>query len=114
MPSSDVGGQRCRVGGVSKAIPQHLRRTHLRLKAVRPPLLAAKAALPREPVVRVASAASAVPAVVALVAADTAVAAGGTSIEAPPGLRESNMGNAWLAYVRDPDGNKLCAIYRPV
>jgi catechol 2,3-dioxygenase-like lactoylglutathione lyase family enzyme len=44
---------------------------------------------------------------------DTAVAAGGTSIEAPPGLRESNMGVAWLAYVRDPDGNKLCAIYRP-
>lgn len=44
---------------------------------------------------------------------DVAIAHGGTSIEAPPGLRESNMGSAYLGYVRDPDGNKLCAIYRP-
>ncbi|KQQ84659.1 glyoxalase [Xanthomonas sp. Leaf131] len=44
---------------------------------------------------------------------DIAVAAGGVSIEDPPGLRESSMGPTWLAYVRDPDGNKLCAIYRP-
>lgn len=44
---------------------------------------------------------------------DIAVAAGGISIEKPPGLRESSMGPTWLAYVRDPDGNKLCAIYRP-
>ena len=44
---------------------------------------------------------------------DTAVAAGGTSIEAPPGLRSSDMGQLYLAYVRDPDGNKLCAIHRP-
>jgi len=44
---------------------------------------------------------------------DTAVAQGGISIEDPPGLRESNMGSLYLAYVRDPDGNKLCAIYRP-
>ncbi len=44
---------------------------------------------------------------------DTAVAQGGVSIEDPPGLRESNMGALYLAYVRDPDGNKLCAIYRP-
>ncbi|MEO7063330.1 MAG: VOC family protein [Dokdonella sp.] len=43
---------------------------------------------------------------------DTAVAHGGTSIEAAPGLRESPMGAMHLAYVRDPDGNKLCAIYR--
>jgi catechol 2,3-dioxygenase-like lactoylglutathione lyase family enzyme len=43
---------------------------------------------------------------------DTAVAHGGTSIEEPPGLRESAMGPMYLAYVRDPDGNKLCAIYR--
>jgi catechol 2,3-dioxygenase-like lactoylglutathione lyase family enzyme len=42
-----------------------------------------------------------------------AVAAGGVSIEDPPGERESRMGAVWLAYVRDPDGNKLCAIYRP-
>lgn len=44
---------------------------------------------------------------------DAAVAAGATSIEEPPGLRDSTMGPTWLAYVRDPDGNKLCAIHRP-
>lgn len=44
---------------------------------------------------------------------DTAVAAGGTSIEEPPGPRTGDLGQLYLAYVRDPDGNKLCAIYRP-
>ncbi|SNS57930.1 Catechol 2,3-dioxygenase [Noviherbaspirillum humi] len=44
---------------------------------------------------------------------DTAVAHGGRSIEDPPGLREGSMGALYLAYVRDPDGHKLCAIYRP-
>lgn len=43
---------------------------------------------------------------------DVAVAFGGQSIENPPGLRESAMGAMHLAYVRDPDGNKLCAVYR--
>ena len=43
---------------------------------------------------------------------DTALANGGTSCEAPPGLREGAMGAMHLAYVRDPDGNKLCALYR--
>ena len=43
---------------------------------------------------------------------DTAVAHGGTTIENPPGLRESSLGALYLAYVRDPDGNKLCAIFR--
>jgi catechol 2,3-dioxygenase-like lactoylglutathione lyase family enzyme len=43
---------------------------------------------------------------------DTAVAHGGTSIEQPPGLRESSFGTLYLAYVRDPDGNKLCASHR--
>ena len=43
---------------------------------------------------------------------DVAVAHGGTSIENPPGLRDGSMGPLHLAYVRDPDGNKLCAIYR--
>ena len=43
---------------------------------------------------------------------DTAVAHGGSSIEAAPGLRDSPMGAMHLAYLRDPDGNKLCAIYR--
>lgn len=44
---------------------------------------------------------------------DVAVANGGQSCEAPPGLREGAMGAMHLAYVRDPDGNKLCAIHRP-
>ena len=44
---------------------------------------------------------------------DEAVTAGGTSIEEPPGLRTGAMGQLHLAYVRDPDGNKLCAIHRP-
>jgi len=44
---------------------------------------------------------------------DTAVAHGGTSIEEPPGLRDGKLGALYLAYVRDPDGNKLCAIHRP-
>ena len=43
---------------------------------------------------------------------DVAVAMGGKSIEDPPGLRESPLGALHLSYVRDPDGNKLCAIYR--
>jgi catechol 2,3-dioxygenase-like lactoylglutathione lyase family enzyme len=44
---------------------------------------------------------------------DVAVAHGGVSIEEPPGLREGKLGALWLAYVRDPDGNKLCALHRP-
>ena len=44
---------------------------------------------------------------------DTAVAHGGKSIEEPPGLRDSSLGPLYLAYVRDPDGHKLCAMYRP-
>lgn len=44
---------------------------------------------------------------------DTAVAQGGISIEEPPGVREGSLGKMYLAYVRDPDGHKLCAIYRP-
>jgi catechol 2,3-dioxygenase-like lactoylglutathione lyase family enzyme len=44
---------------------------------------------------------------------DAAVAHGGRSIEDPPGLRHGGVGSLFLAYVRDPDGNKLCALYRP-
>jgi catechol 2,3-dioxygenase-like lactoylglutathione lyase family enzyme len=44
---------------------------------------------------------------------DVAVAHGGISIEDPPGLREGAGGALYLSYVRDPDGNKLCALYRP-
>ncbi len=43
---------------------------------------------------------------------DVAVANGGTSIEDPPGLRDASVGLLHLSYVRDPDGNKLCALYR--
>lgn len=43
---------------------------------------------------------------------DTAVAHGGTSCEDPPGQRNGTLGSMYLAYVRDPDGNKLCAICR--
>jgi catechol 2,3-dioxygenase-like lactoylglutathione lyase family enzyme len=43
---------------------------------------------------------------------DVAVAHGGVSIENPPGLREGKLGAMHLAYVRDPDGHKLCAVYR--
>jgi catechol 2,3-dioxygenase-like lactoylglutathione lyase family enzyme len=40
------------------------------------------------------------------------VANGGTSIEEPPGVREGGMGKMYLAYLRDPDGNKICALHR--
>lgn len=40
-----------------------------------------------------------------------AVANGGTACEDPPGLRETPVGQLYLAYVRDPDGNKLCAFH---
>jgi len=42
------------------------------------------------------------------------VAAGGTPIEDDPGLREGGFGKLYLAYLRDPDGNKLCALHRVV
>jgi len=40
------------------------------------------------------------------------IANGGTSIEDPPGVREGVVGKLYLAYLRDPDGNKLCALHR--
>lgn len=41
---------------------------------------------------------------------DAGVANGGSSIEDPPGVR---AGGVYLAYLRDPAGNKLCALCRP-
>ncbi|ETR75825.1 glyoxalase [Afipia sp. P52-10] len=41
---------------------------------------------------------------------DTGVANGGTTCEDPPGIREGTK--VYLAYLRDPDGNKLCALHR--
>ena len=40
------------------------------------------------------------------------VANGGVSIEDPPGVREGATGKMYLAYLRDPDGNKLCGLHR--
>ena len=37
---------------------------------------------------------------------------GGTAIEDDPGVRENGNVNLYLAYLRDPDGNKLCALHR--
>ncbi len=43
---------------------------------------------------------------------DAGVANGGTSVEDPPGERQGGSGRLYLAYLRDPDGNKLCALHR--
>ena len=40
------------------------------------------------------------------------VANGGKTIEDPPDVRQGAAGEMNLAYLRDPDGNKLCALYR--
>ncbi len=40
------------------------------------------------------------------------LAAGGTACEDPPGVRAGGMGSMYLAYLRDPSGNKLCALHR--
>lgn len=37
--------------------------------------------------------------------------AGGTAIENPPGVRDMNGMKLYLAYLRDPDGHKLCALH---
>ena len=39
------------------------------------------------------------------------VANGGTSCEDAPGPRDLGFAKLHLAYLRDPDGNKLCAMY---
>ena len=41
------------------------------------------------------------------------VANGGTTCEDPPGYREGPAGKLYLAYLRDPSGNKICALFRP-
>jgi catechol 2,3-dioxygenase-like lactoylglutathione lyase family enzyme len=37
---------------------------------------------------------------------------GGVAIEDAPGIREGGGMKMYLAYLRDPDGNKLCALHR--
>lgn len=41
------------------------------------------------------------------------IANGGTTCEDPPGYREGDFGKLYLAYLRDPAGNKLCGMFRP-
>lgn len=41
-------------------------------------------------------------------------ASGGVACEDPPGWRNGASGSMYLAYLRDPDGNKICALFRPV
>lgn len=40
------------------------------------------------------------------------IANGGTLCEDPPGVRESPLGKLYLAYLRDPSGNKICALHK--
>jgi catechol 2,3-dioxygenase-like lactoylglutathione lyase family enzyme len=40
------------------------------------------------------------------------IANGGATCEDPPGVREGAAGKLYLAYLRDPDGNKLCGLHR--
>lgn len=41
------------------------------------------------------------------------LAHGGSTCEDPPGWRGKGPSRLYLAYLRDPDGNKLCLLYRP-
>lgn len=41
------------------------------------------------------------------------LAHGGSTCENPPGWRETSSGPLYLAYLRDPSGNKVCALHRP-
>ena len=41
------------------------------------------------------------------------LANGGQGIEEPPGIRANKeLGDVYLAYLRDPTGNKLCALHQ--
>ena len=40
------------------------------------------------------------------------IAHGGKTCEDPPGVRESSGVKLYIAYLRDADGNKLCALHR--
>ncbi|MEM9301856.1 MAG: VOC family protein, partial [Pseudomonadota bacterium] len=43
---------------------------------------------------------------------EAGLANGGTTCEDPPGLREGAGLKLYLAYLRDPAGNKICAMHR--
>ncbi len=40
------------------------------------------------------------------------IANGGNTCEDAPGVREGSTGKLYLAYLRDPSGNKICALHR--
>jgi catechol 2,3-dioxygenase-like lactoylglutathione lyase family enzyme len=40
------------------------------------------------------------------------LASGGKTCEDPPGVRQGPGGKLYLAYLRDLDGNKICAMHR--
>jgi len=40
------------------------------------------------------------------------IANGGVTCEDPPGVRAGAHGKLYLAYLRDPSGNKICALHR--
>ena len=40
------------------------------------------------------------------------LASGGVTCEDPPGVRSGASGNMYLAYLRAPDGHKICALFR--
>ena len=42
------------------------------------------------------------------------IAHGGKTCEEPPGVREGSGMKLYIAYLRDPDGNKICALHRVV
>lgn len=43
---------------------------------------------------------------------EAGLANGGATCEEPPGVREGATGKLYLAYLRDPSGNKICALHR--
>lgn len=43
---------------------------------------------------------------------EAGVTNGGATCEEPPGERNGLAGHLYLAYLRDPSGNKLCGTYR--
>lgn len=43
---------------------------------------------------------------------EAGLANGGVACEDPPGVREGSTGKMYLAYLRDPAGNKICALHR--
>jgi catechol 2,3-dioxygenase-like lactoylglutathione lyase family enzyme len=42
----------------------------------------------------------------------TGLAQGGKTCEDPPGIRDGAGMKLYIAYLRDPDGNKICAVHR--